>query len=260
MDELVRNEFLNVELGLRVRTIENEDGSISISAEDTAIGFGWTQTQTKSGKAYTSVRWERMNDFSKECGFPHMWGKNDYIPESLFYMLGMKANNETALKYQKWLAFEILPSIRQYGGYLTSELRKKVRENPNYIIELADELDRKEAENKLLKSENENLKLENEELEQANELITHNYNDIQLMKMNTTNEVAEYVEDNVKYVKGKKVKCIDLYNHYYRWCDTIHHYGKYTKVEFEELLTGCAVSRHPIIKDGNYYMNIEVIK
>lgn len=29
-------------------------------------------------------------------------GKGDYIPESLFYLLGMKANNETALKYQRY--------------------------------------------------------------------------------------------------------------------------------------------------------------
>lgn len=32
--------FNNEELQLQVRTIQNEDGSISINAEDTAIGFG----------------------------------------------------------------------------------------------------------------------------------------------------------------------------------------------------------------------------
>lgn len=35
--------FNNEELGLRVRTIMNDDGSVSVNAEDTAIGFGWTQ-------------------------------------------------------------------------------------------------------------------------------------------------------------------------------------------------------------------------
>ena len=43
--------------------------------------------------------------------------KDDFIPESLFYMLGMKANNETALRFQKWLAFEVIPSIRKTGSY-----------------------------------------------------------------------------------------------------------------------------------------------
>lgn len=47
--------FKNTEFG-QVRTVKNPDGSISINAEDTAIGFGWTQT--KAGKQY--VKWERI--------------------------------------------------------------------------------------------------------------------------------------------------------------------------------------------------------
>lgn len=109
--------FNNEELKLKVRAIQNEDGSISINAEDTAVGFGWTQTQNKNGKEYISVRWERINNFSSECGFPHMWGKDDYIPESLFYRLGMKANNAVADKFQNWLAMEVIPSIRKTGHY-----------------------------------------------------------------------------------------------------------------------------------------------
>lgn len=114
--------FNNKELELQVRTLPNPDGSISISAEDTAIGFGWIQEQTKNGKKYISVRWERMNGFSKECGFPHKWGKDDYIPESLFYRLGMKASNATAEKFQNWLALDVIPSIRKNGSY---EMPKK---------------------------------------------------------------------------------------------------------------------------------------
>ena len=33
--------FKNEKLGLQIRCILNEDGSISMNAEDTAIGFGW---------------------------------------------------------------------------------------------------------------------------------------------------------------------------------------------------------------------------
>ena len=36
--------FTNGDLGLQMRTILNEDGSISVNAEDTAIGFGWVDT------------------------------------------------------------------------------------------------------------------------------------------------------------------------------------------------------------------------
>lgn len=117
--------FENKGLKIKVRAIQNEDGSISINAEDTAIGFGWTKTENKDGKEYTSVRWERMNGFSREIGFDHKWAKDDYIPEPLFYRLGMKASNDTAEKFQNWLAFDVIPSIRKTGTYETPKAKQR---------------------------------------------------------------------------------------------------------------------------------------
>lgn len=131
--------FNNDELGISARTILNDDGSISVNAEDTAVGFGWTQTQTKNGKEYTSVRWERMNGFSEECGFPHEWGKDDYIPESLFYMLGFKAGNERAMKYQKWLAIDVIPQLRKTGEYSTNR-KKNIEQGIAVVKFIADDL------------------------------------------------------------------------------------------------------------------------
>lgn len=105
--------FYNENLGTQVRTILNEDGSISMNAEDAAIGFGWVQE--KDGTKY--VRWERMNDFLEDFGFSPQVGKTDYIPESMFYLLGMKASNETAKEFQKWLAVDVIPAIRKTGQY-----------------------------------------------------------------------------------------------------------------------------------------------
>lgn len=105
--------FNNEALHLQVRTIQNDDGSISINAEDAAIGFGWTQE--KNGKTY--VKWERVNSFCKELGFSPLVGKDTYIPESLFYRLGMKANNAVADQFQNWLAIEVIPEIRKNGAY-----------------------------------------------------------------------------------------------------------------------------------------------
>lgn len=62
--------FENEEMGVSARTMLNDDGSISVNAEDTAIGFGWSKTEVKNGKEYTSIRWDRMNGFSADCGFP----------------------------------------------------------------------------------------------------------------------------------------------------------------------------------------------
>lgn len=123
-------EFVNDKLNLKVRCVKNEDGSISMNVEDTAIGFGWIQTQNKKGKIYTSIRWETFNNFCKEFGFPNMLGKEDFIPESLFYMLGMKASNDTARKFQMWLAMEVIPSIRKHGAFIADS--ENVDEN--YVL------------------------------------------------------------------------------------------------------------------------------
>lgn len=106
--------FKNEELGLSARMVTNPDGSISINAEDAARGLGWT-TVAKSGNEV--VRWARVNDYCKEFGFSQEVGKDDYIPESLFYRLGMKASNPAADKFQNWLAMEVIPSIRKNGCY-----------------------------------------------------------------------------------------------------------------------------------------------
>lgn len=110
-------EFHNEALGVQIRTILNEDGSISMNAEDTAIGFGWIDKSkfATSGEMY--VRWARINKYLSEFGFSQQVAKDDYIPESLFYLLGMKASNKAAQEFQKWLAIEVIPTIRKTGGY-----------------------------------------------------------------------------------------------------------------------------------------------
>lgn len=133
--------FSNKELGFSARTMLNEDGSISINAEDTARGFGWTQE--KNGKTY--VKWERMNGYCAEFGFSPLLGKDDYIPESLFYRLGMKASNKAADKFQNWLALEVIPSIRKHGIYATDNVIDNILNNPDFGIELLTRLKEERA-------------------------------------------------------------------------------------------------------------------
>jgi len=109
--------FKNEKLKLKARAIQNEDGSISIDVEDTARGLGFTQIKNK--KEY--VRWETVNAYCKENGFSQQVGKGDFIPESLFYLLGMKANNKVAQEFQKWLAVDVIPSIRKTGSYTNNQ-------------------------------------------------------------------------------------------------------------------------------------------
>lgn len=113
-DNLEIMEFVNDNNGMSVRTILNPDGSVSMNAEDTAVGFGWTRI--KHGKEY--VKWDRLNSYIKDIGFSPLVGKDDFIPETLFYLLGMKASNDKAKEFQMWLAKDIIPSIRKHGAFI----------------------------------------------------------------------------------------------------------------------------------------------
>ena len=111
--------FDNEELGLSVRAIMNEDGSISASVDDVIVGFGFIKIDKKKDKEYTRLDFPRVNRYIEGFGneFPKV-KKGDFIPESLVYLLGMKANNEKAIKFQQWLATEVIPQIRKTGGYI----------------------------------------------------------------------------------------------------------------------------------------------
>ena len=90
-----------------------KDGTAYLKLETVARGLGFTQK--KNGIEY--VRWETVLNYIREIGFPNKLGKDDFVPENVFYRLAMKAKNEVAEKFQAKVADEIIPSIRRTGGY-----------------------------------------------------------------------------------------------------------------------------------------------
>lgn len=100
-----------------------QDGTAYLRLDDVARGLGFTQT--KNGIEY--IRWDRVEQYLSDFGFPHKWGKDDYIPENVFYRLAMKASNPVAEKFQALVADEIIPAVRKYGGYATPKLSKEMQ-------------------------------------------------------------------------------------------------------------------------------------
>lgn len=131
------NEIMTVE---NVRGYLDEQGTAHLNLEDCARGLGFTQTQNKGGKVYTSIRWETVNRYLAEFGFPSSLGKDSYIPENIFYRLAMKASNETAKVFQGTVADKILPSIRKTGMYMTVQTAENILLNPDFIIKLAEQV------------------------------------------------------------------------------------------------------------------------
>ena len=126
------NEIMNIN---GIECFE-KDGTAYLKLETVARGLGFTQE--KNNAEY--VRWETVNGYLKELNFPNKLGKDDFIPENIFYRLAMKAKNETAEKFQAKVADEIIPSIRKHGAYMTPQKIEEVLLNPDTIIKLATDL------------------------------------------------------------------------------------------------------------------------
>lgn len=148
--------FKNKQLNLQMRTIQNSDGSISVNAEDTARGFGWVDNSKSATSGESYIRWNTINGYLKEFGFSQEVAKDDYIPESLFYLLGMKAKNKLAKEFQKWLAVDVIPSIRRTGSYnepkKLSALEQLQLQN-QAILEVNEKVDKIQNDMPLFKAE-----------------------------------------------------------------------------------------------------------
>lgn len=113
-----------------------QNGVAYLRLENVARGLGFTQE--KNGVEY--VRWETIRAYLSDLGFSQLVGKDDFIPENIFYRLAMKAKNETAEKFQALVADEIIPSIRKNGIYATDNVIDEILNNPDYGIQLLTKL------------------------------------------------------------------------------------------------------------------------
>lgn len=82
------------------------------------------------------------------------------INESGLYSLVLRSNKPEAKVFKKWVTSEVLPAIRKHGGYLTAERTQQLIDNPDLIIEMAQNLKRereKRREAELLAQRNEEI-------------------------------------------------------------------------------------------------------
>lgn len=124
--------------------VKEENGQVLFDAESAAIGLGISD---KKGEV-TYVRWNRVNKYLFATSGESI-NRGDFITEPQFYKLAIKANNETAEKFQDWVTTEVLPTIRKHGTYMTDKTIEEVLTNPDTIIRLATDL-KNERQEKLM--------------------------------------------------------------------------------------------------------------
>lgn len=152
-----------------------KNGTVYLKLEAVARGLGFTQRQIKGDKEYISVRWETISRYLEEFGFPNKLGKDDYVPENIFYRLAMKAKNEVAERFQAKVADEIIPTIRKHGVYMTPEALEQAVCTPDFLFKVVKQLKTEHDERVRLAAENAEMKPKAEYLEkilQSDEALT----------------------------------------------------------------------------------------
>lgn len=96
-----------------VRGYIDENGTAWLEMDAIARGLGFTEV--KNHVEY--VRYRTIYAHLESLGLSQDVAKEGFIPENVFYLLAMKASNQTAISYQAKVANEILPSIRKTGSY-----------------------------------------------------------------------------------------------------------------------------------------------
>jgi prophage antirepressor-like protein len=221
-----------------------KDGVAYLKLENVARGLGFTQTQNKNGTEYVSIRWERVDDYLGEIGFPPQVGENsrqdgkrpDYIPENVFYRLAMKAKNETAEKFQALVADEIIPSIRKHGIYATDNVIDNILNNPDFGIELLTKL-KEEREARV-------------EAEKKNAILTH------VNKTYTMTEIAK--ELNLKSAKELN-RLLSEKKFQYKVNGTWVLYSDYSNLGYEDIKqevldNGCVIYYRRITQTGRRFI------
>lgn len=104
--------FENVTLGTTVRTIQDAQGEIWFVAKDVAEALEYTWNGV-ARVAHVPEEWRGVTSVVSPSGTQEMITLSE---QGLYFFLG-RSDKPKALPYQKWIAGEVLPSIRKTGGY-----------------------------------------------------------------------------------------------------------------------------------------------
>lgn len=185
-----------------VRGYIDKNGTAFLNLEDVARGLGFVKKDIKNGKEYERLHKYNIKNWLIIFGLIKSENElPEFIPENIFYKLCMKANNETARKFQDLVCDEILPAIRKDGGYITvnetdneaSIMAKALLLADKTIKRLESKVDILESSNNLLKRDKENLRIEKESFEIDCEILAAE-NQIQQQKISELEPIKEYYD------------------------------------------------------------------
>lgn len=79
-------------------------------------------------------------------GTQEMGAVNEYG----LYSIIMMSRKPEAKQFKRWITHEVIPTIRQHGAYMTPSTIEKVLTDPDFIIQMANQMKTEQEKNRLL--------------------------------------------------------------------------------------------------------------
>ncbi|MDR0618895.1 MAG: phage antirepressor KilAC domain-containing protein [Bacteroidales bacterium] len=151
--------FRNGRFG-EIRILKNESGEFHFVAKDVAERLGYN-TDGGMGKILSHI----PSEWKFSTPNPNGGADITILSEQGLYFFLARSDKPTALPFQKWIAGEVLPSIRKQGGYMTA----KSDDTPEMIMARALQIAQITIDNhkqrvQMLEGENESLNNEVKQL------------------------------------------------------------------------------------------------
>lgn len=117
----------------------DEDGRVLFCGRDAAVALGYSNTKDALARHCKGV--------AKHYPLATPGGEQQFrfISEGDLYRLIAHSKLPAAVEFEAWVFDEVLPMIRQRGGYLTPEAAEEALTDPDFIIRLATDLKRERA-------------------------------------------------------------------------------------------------------------------
>lgn len=148
--------FVNEELGkVRVKVVNGEP---TFNLFDVSFVLGYT----KEAKGNIYLRKDLIENICGSVGITGLSLDDNkleitktldyeeiYIVEEDLYDLILESRAKHAREFRKWITSDVIPTIRKYGAYMTTEVIEKTLTDPDFIIQLATQL-KEEKQKRLL--------------------------------------------------------------------------------------------------------------
>lgn len=137
--------FKNYAFG-SVRAVERE-GEPWFVAKDVceALGYQWKASATVG---HVPEEWRGVYSVQTPSGEQEML---TFSEQGLYFFLG-RSDKPTALPFQKWLASDVLPSIRCHGMYATPQTVEAMLDDPDTTIKILTALKEERAQRQALEA------------------------------------------------------------------------------------------------------------